>query len=227
MICGGVSPIEWQSQITLKEQFPNKVFMSFGLHPWYIANTSDTQLDKDLEHLFKLALKADLLGETGLDGYGKWNDSMPKQIKYFEHHLELSKALSKPLVIHNVKATAKTLKMLQVANLNSGGMIHSFNGNLKDAEGFMALGFYLSLGPSILKNNKLALHNISLDYLLLESDAPEQAPSSRILLDIASHVAKAHKVECDRVIEANYNNFHKLLGVSHGMDADSHKSSTT
>ena len=68
---------------------------------------------------------------------------------------------------------------------------------------------------------------LSLSHLLLESDAPEQASSSRILLDIASHIAKAHKIECDRVIETSYINFHKLLGVSHGMDADSHKFSST
>ena len=52
------------------------------------------------------------IGETGLDRH--WNDTpFPQQEDYFARHLELSRRVNKPIVIHCREAEADVLRMLR------------------------------------------------------------------------------------------------------------------
>lgn len=221
VLFGGIHPKDWYQQIECKKQMPTRIYTSFGLHPWYLSTSQSTKLEEDITLLTKLIPQADAIGETGLDGFGTYNQSLKKQIEFLHLHIDLANEYKKPLVIHCVKAMPALLRVFKQNPPRFGGLVHSFRGSQQDIEALQSLSFYLSVGPNVLKHNLSVLHNISLDWLLLESDSHDQAPNSRVLLEIASLVADSLQVSCDIVIEANYNNFHKLLGVSHGMDADS------
>ncbi|MCB0347424.1 MAG: TatD family hydrolase [Bdellovibrionales bacterium] len=222
LILSGVSPSDWSKQLALQNRHPGKVYTSFGLHPWYISEASESQLAKDFLQLETLIDKAHLVGETGLDAHKKWHSSLKLQRVYLNKHIDVANTFKKPLVLHNVHASKDILNTFKESTPQYGGMIHSFRGTVSEMEDFIKWGFYISLGPNVLKAKSKSflsvLHNLSLEHLLIESDDTKH---SRILLDIIELVANYKKISCDKVIEANYNNFHKLLGVNHGMDAGS------
>jgi TatD DNase family protein len=227
LIIGSYSPEDWQKQLSIKQKFPQQIFTSLGYHPWYL--TESTRADS--KHLEENIKNFDFIGETGLDAHGKWNSSLKLQIISFEKHIDLATEHKKPLIIHCVKAEKDILRILKKYNKPYKGMIHSFQGTIKDAEQFVELGFYISFGPSIIRepSKKLieVLHNISLDHVLLESDSHESSEISRILLEVAKVIAYYQKTTSDKVIETNFKNFNLLTGVNHGMDADSDQSHTT
>ena len=59
------------------------------------------------------------------------------------------------------------------------GVFHCFSGNDKQAQQIIDLGFYLGIGGVVtFKNSGLdkVIENVSLEYVVLETDAPYLAP---------------------------------------------------
>lgn len=120
------------------------------------------------------------VGECGLD-YDRLQ-FCPKdvQLRFFELQLTgLAAALSLPLFLHcrTADAAADLLKLL-AAHLDKlpdpPGVVHSFDGRLEDAQGFIALGFYIGLNGCSLRTaeNLEVVKQLPSDRLLLETDAP-------------------------------------------------------
>jgi TatD DNase family protein len=105
------------------------------------------------------------------------------QVEYFDRHLELSRRLDLPFVVHCRNAEAEVVAQLRRA-AESGplrGVMHSFSGSLETAQACLELGLYISFAGMVTFKNAHALRAVAAevpaDRILIETDSPYLAPS--------------------------------------------------
>lgn len=149
-----------------------------GVHPHEAAAFRP----ETLPHLSKLAQDPLVvaIGEIGLDYY---RNLSPKadQIKAFRHLIQLARAVSLPVVIHDREAHQEVLTILREEKAwEVGGVFHCFSGDWKMARKCLDMNFFLSITGAVTypKGSILAevVRRAPLDSLLLETDAPYLAP---------------------------------------------------
>ena len=181
------------------------------------------------------------IGEIGLDYY--WNAAPPELQKNILHlQLDLAARLGLPVILHmretkdvpDEQCAGDLLQILEnwTAGLRLGenplaerpGVLHSFSGSLETARRALRLGFYIGVtGPVTFKNAQARQEIVAalpLDHILLESDAPFQAPHpyrgkrnepSYVRL-IADKIALLHSCTVEEVAAATSENAQKLFG---------------
>jgi len=165
--------------VALAERFPS-VYAAVGIHPNYAQTAADTDW-AEIEQLAAASPKVVAVGETGLDRY--WDHTpLDVQQDYFRRHLELSRRLGKPFIVHCREAEADVLAELhqaaQAGPLN--GVMHSFAGSRETAKACLELGLYLSFSGMITFRRSDELREVACevpeDRLFVETDAPYLAP---------------------------------------------------
>lgn len=154
------------------------VYATIGVHP---HNAKDIKKD-DLLKIKALAndKKVVAYGEIGLDFFKNFS---PKdvQLKVFEEQLDIAEELRLPIVIHERNAQKEVYSILRSRDKKENrGVIHCFSGDVDIAKKFIELGFLISI-PGIVTFKKAdtlrqVVKHISLDSILLETDAPFLAP---------------------------------------------------
>ena len=123
--------------------------------------------------------EADLIGETGLDYYRNLS-SKENQIKNFEFHLDVSKELNKPLIIHCRDSFSDVFDTLSTRDTTNPIILHSWTGGNKWTKKFIELGVYFSISGIVTYDTahdlQAAVKNIPIDKILLETDVPYLAP---------------------------------------------------
>lgn len=224
---GGVDPADWQRQLDLKKLFPENIGLCFGLHPYFVSAHDENECEAALDALSLLLPQAMALGEAGLDFRPHiMKDSRELQIEMFENQIELAKAFSKPMVLHLVQAHEKALQIFDIWRApQKGGLVHAFNGSLDIAEKYFEKGFLISVGGAVTfeKNRKLrdCIKRMPLEYLLLESDSPDQAPegwqglnNSTSIYRVAEAIALIRNISAFDVLEVNTSNFKRLFSLN-------------
>ena len=161
--------------LNLELPCPEQGYYSYGIHPWTL-DKADFQMDKALRKL-----KEDLqqpqvvvLGEAGLDKMHK--ASLERQIELFERQIELSEALQKPMILHDVRSHNEIITLREKHKAKQPWILHGFSGTEQDVRQLIGQGIYLSVGESLLhperKINK-SFKFIDLNYLFLETDMTE------------------------------------------------------
>lgn len=225
-LLAGVDPIEWQRQLELVKKFPDQFRTSFGLHPYFVAQNSEEDCEAALDQLSQLIPQAFALGETGLDFRPHiMKESQYRQIEMFENQIEIAKVYNKPMVLHLVQSHEKCLQIFDWwGNPNSVGFLHSFNASFEVAKKFIDRGFLISVSSAIThkKNTKIldCVKKIPLEFLLLESDCPDQKPSgwsleepndSSCLCEIAEKIAFLRNKSAFEILEISSQNFKRLF----------------
>jgi TatD DNase family protein len=180
---GGVDPADWQRQKQLHKTLGASMHMAFGLHPWWVVTASDQDIDDALARLEVELPNASALGELGLDKAlraGGSAEGFARQRRVFEAQLALARRVPKPLVLHVVRAHGAALDLLERNIPPRGGIVHAFTGSLEQARRYVDLGLLLSLGGGLLSRPERAreLSKIPANCIVVETDAPDQAPSS-------------------------------------------------
>ncbi|MDR0823000.1 MAG: TatD family hydrolase [Endomicrobium sp.] len=165
----------WGAALDLSQQ--ENIFVSFGIHPHEAQNA----VGDDFKKLSKLisSKKCIAVGETGLDYH---YDFSPRDIqkKVFVRQIDLSIGKDKPIIIHARKANDDIIAILQSYKRSFKGVIHSFEGSLKDAQTFLNMGFYLGVCSTITypKSDDIreVFSKIDISKLLIETDCPYRAP---------------------------------------------------
>ncbi|MCP3660476.1 MAG: TatD family hydrolase [Bacteroidetes bacterium] len=157
-------------------QYDN-IFASIGVHPHDALNFTEHTLTK----FQKLAKNKTVvaIGEIGLDYY---RNLSPKknQLKVFQKQLDLAQKLDLPVIIHCRDAHEDMQAVLKKYSCQFRGVIHSYSGDLNDANFYISRGFLLGIGgPLTYKNNhrlKEVVKEIDLKKIILETDAPYLPP---------------------------------------------------
>ena len=158
--------------LDLEQPCPEQGYYSYGIHPWDLDN-AEFQLEKALQTLEeKLKLpQVVALGEAGLDKMHK--ASFERQIELFEQQIELSEALQKPMILHDVRSHNEIIALRKKHKAQQPWIVHGFSGTEQDIKQLIGQGIYLSVGESLLHPER-KIHKsfkfIDLDYLFLETD---------------------------------------------------------
>ena len=139
----------------------------YGIHPWWAGDTkNETRLIEQLLQEDRIAM----VGETGVD---KAHPLVERQLELFERQIALSERYRKPMVLHNVKGTGEILSLHKKLQPTQVWVIHGFNGTQEEARQLTDRGICVSVGASILYENRKITKSISsipLEFLLLETD---------------------------------------------------------
>lgn len=181
-IVPGCHPRQWKEMIEVtRRDLPAdaKIWLCVGLHPWWVAQEDDTALADDLKQAIE-ATRAVAIGECGLDSKSA-PEGIPEQMGAFEMQLAVAKELELPLVLHQVGAEHQFMQCIERVGLSAaGGVVHGFSGDESWARVLIQRGLHLGMGLSITRPNRKKLRravtNLPLDRLLVETDAPDQAP---------------------------------------------------
>lgn len=180
MVNIGASVIETNNSLALAKRY-RQIFATVGIHP---CDCGDTWLQdlKNMEKFLKEKEKYKVvgIGESGLDFYHKpFNKS--RQEDAFKVHIELALTYDLPLVVHAREASDEALKLLEpYVKQGLRGVLHCFSHPAYVAQQVLTWGFYIGIDGHITypKNNELRdiIKHVSLDRLLLETDAPFLPP---------------------------------------------------
>jgi TatD DNase family protein len=167
---------EWAS--ALESTAHPDVYAALAVHPTEVAGLTEAHYRELAELLRHPRVVA--VGETGLDYY--WDRTEPAdQQRHFRRHIELSKQVGKPLVIHDREAHADVLRILREEGAPPAGVIfHAFSGDAEMARECAAAGYVLSFSGVLTFGNAPALREAAavtpLEQLLVETDAPFLTP---------------------------------------------------
>jgi TatD DNase family protein len=180
---GGVCPEDWIRQIELKDKYDDSIVLCFGLHPWWVAQNSFESCKENLTLLERLVPQAAGVGELGLDFSSRFDKSTyDHQTEAFTLQLQMACRLNLPIVLHVVSAHQKALATLRLIGVPSaGGLVHSFTGSTAVMGEYLKLGLSISVSGAVTQKGyhglKRAVAAIPNDRLILETDAPDQAPA--------------------------------------------------
>ncbi len=188
------------------------VYVTIGYHPEY----ADSVREKDLDYLKRLLSEKKVvgIGEIGLD-YHYTKENRDKQIWLFEEQLKIAEEFNLPVVIHSRDATQDTINTLKKYRVK--GIIHCFSGSLETAKMYISMGFLLGIGGVVtFKNSKLkdVVKEISLEFIVLETDSPYLAPvpyrgkvnSSKYLEYIAKFISDIKNISVSELAEITSKN---------------------
>jgi TatD DNase family protein len=163
--------------LALEKSFSSSCSSMMGLHPCSVKENYADELAV-VESYFDMR-KFIAVGEIGLDFY--WDKTfIENQYKAFHLQIELAIKYNVPIVIHSRNSTDECIEVVsQYAKRQLRGVFHCFSGNIAQAEKIIDVGFYLGIGGVVtFKNAGLdkVIEVISLDKVMLETDAPYLAP---------------------------------------------------
>lgn len=167
--------------IALAERFPI-LHAAIGIQPNYVSAAKPGDWDAICELANAAESRVVAIGETGLDRY--WDHSpIDLQVDYFRKHLELSRLLGLPFIVHCRDADADVVAELRRAAESSGtlnGIMHSFCGDAETARICVDLGMHISFSGMVTykKNTELreTAAGVPVERLLLETDSPYLSP---------------------------------------------------
>jgi TatD DNase family protein len=165
------------AMLAVADTFPGICLPMSGLHPCSVKSNYRDELSHVEKQLSKGKYIA--IGEMGIDHY--WDKTyLKEQDTAFEIQCRWADELKLPIAIHSREATDHAIRLIHKLNLPSlTGVFHCFTGTLEQAQEIVSMGFKLGIGGVVTyKNGGLdkVLPDISIDNIVLETDAPYLAP---------------------------------------------------
>lgn len=152
------------------------IYAAAGIHPLYIKN------DTDAEGIAVLVSEGGFIaiGEAGLD-YRKGSPERSLQIRILEEQVALAESMKLPVILHCVRASGDILRIIKT-HPHVRYIWHGFYEGPEVIKKLMDRDVFFGIGGSITfaERRKLrrSLSMISLDRILLETDAPYLKVSS-------------------------------------------------
>ena len=197
------------------------LFPAYGLHPMYLSAHRPEHLQALGEWITREKPLA--VGECGLDFFVEDLDAQDQKY-YFDGQLALAHEFDLPVIVHARRAVdAVIASFKRIGKLR--GVVHSFSGSPEQARQLWQLGFLIGIGgPATYERaNRLRglVATMPLDYLLLETDAPDQ-PDAGIrgqrneparLAFVCETIAGIRGVEAEVVAAATTRNASRLFNL--------------
>lgn len=199
------------------------VYCALGIHPSEAQNAKE----EDYQKIIELAenKKVVAIGECGLDYY--WDKTfIEEQKEVFLKQIEIAKTFNKPLIVHDREAHKDTFDLItQNIKDEIPVVMHCFSGSLEFAKECIRKGFYIALGGVVTFKNAKKAHEIakeiSLDYLLLETDAPYLTPEPyrgkrnepAYIKFAAERIAEIRGTSFDEIANKTTENARKVFGI--------------
>ena len=167
----------FDSMHSLKNKYPDNIYLMSGLHPTNVKENYKNELDFVVDSLKTRDYVA--IGEIGIDLY--WDKSfLNEQQEAFTFQIRLAIKHDLPIVIHCRDAFDEIFEILDKENCDKlRGVFHCFTGTLEQAKRAIDLDFVLGIGGVVtFKNGGIDkfLNQIDLKHIVIETDSPYLAP---------------------------------------------------
>ncbi len=210
------------AMLDLEKSFPKNIFLMMGLHPTHVKENFEEELAIVKHWLDKRDFYA--IGEIGIDLY--WDKTLLKQQQIaFKTQIAWAKERNMPIVIHCRDAFDEIFEILEVLKDEQlFGIFHCFTGNLEQAKKAISYNMKLGIGGVVtFKNGKIDqfLHEIPLEHLVLETDAPYLAPApfrgkrneSSYITKVLDKLAEIYKISPQEIAEITTQNSKNVFGI--------------
>ena len=197
-----------------------------GVHPHDAAGADESVRSAIAELCARPECVA--VGETGLDFFKEYSPRADQELN-FRWHLELAKALDKPVVIHCRDAHERTVALLEEARAAGGrpvrGVMHCYSMGPEELPPYLELGLHISFSGVVTypKNeaNRAAAREVPVERLLVETDCPFLSPQSRrgkrnepaYVVEVLERVAQVRGEDPARLAAVTSDNAARLFGL--------------
>jgi len=230
MLVPGVSPRLWERQGGVLTECG--VRGAYGVHPFWAHEVTSADLAAVLARLERaLADEAIVaVGECGLDRprAERGAASLAWQADLLEHQLRIAQRVQLPVILHCVRAHGRLIEILDALGpLPKGGVLHAYSGSAELIPRYLEHGMYFGFGGAVTKpafaRVRQALLRVPDDRLVLETDAPDQAPvwarapnEPAELARIAQVIAELRGVPLEALASRTTANARRLFGLPEG-----------
>ncbi|MBI1978963.1 MAG: TatD family hydrolase [Candidatus Aenigmarchaeota archaeon] len=168
-------PKDFDRSLEIVEKYKNYVFLCASIHPEFIKEITTKQIDDYFDRLRGNRKNLVAVGECGLDYFWVKEDGWrEKQKELFIQHIELSKELKLPLVVHTRDAWDDCLKILEQGDVKKT-LLHLWGSKEKEhLKSIVENEYRVTIGPIIArsKNHKKMVRDLPLENLMIETDSP-------------------------------------------------------
>ncbi|OJH40793.1 TatD family hydrolase [Cystobacter ferrugineus] len=179
----GVGPENWEPLREMSRSEP-RLQIGLGIHPQMLPHLPPEEDELHLERLDALLGLGGVIavGECGLDGPSAAGAPMERQVAVLRRHLELARKHGLPVLMHCFRAHPALIDLLKSEPLPEAGILmHSYGGGVDLARFYIQKGCHFSFaGPVTWAEARKpldALRVIPPERLMVETDAPDQAPT--------------------------------------------------
>jgi TatD DNase family protein len=195
-------PQDLELTMQMVEKYKGFVFASVGLHPEYIKDFSNEQIEDFIRTVKTNASRIVAIGEVGLDFFwvreSGWQE---KERELFVRLIELAKSLKKPLLIHSREAEEECVKILEREDATNV-LMHMFGAN-QLTKRVVENGWHISVNTIVLRSKKhgKVVRDCPIERLLLETDAPWLAPQTLGSAEKARNEPTSIKAVAEKIAE--------------------------
>ena len=201
-----------EAVLRIARRHPGFVLPALGLHPWSLREDFESTL-KSIENNVDECVA---LGEVGLDF--RIQKARELQIEAFKRVLEFARRFRKPVIVHSRWAWREAFELVREGGVKRA-VFHWYSGPLETLRELLASGCYISATPAAeySEPHRLALKEVPLDRLLLETDSPvayrgmESRPSD--VVRVLKAVARLKGVDGNEIADATTENVIGLFGL--------------
>ncbi|MFH1447295.1 MAG: TatD family hydrolase [Candidatus Micrarchaeota archaeon] len=153
------------------------------------------------------------VGEIGLDmHWGKTDNQLKNQKRWFESQLCIAEKRGLPVVIHSRDAESEVLDILESHALK-GVLLHCFSGKMFEAKRGVDKGYLISIPPTNSKTRRKIIKSVDIEYLLLESDSPYIGKNPWSVIDAARSISELKGLSLGEVSDITARNAINFYGV--------------
>lgn len=175
LIVPSVSADRFQGVLKLAKKHV-QIFAALGLHPIYVSQHKDADLELLESWLSNRDTKLVAVGEIGLDLFME-QPQFERQQWLLKAQLAMAKRENLPVILHSRRSHDPLAAMLRQIQLPATGVVHGFAGSLSQARAFVKLGFAIGVGGTIsyerAQKTRKVMAQLPLSSLVLETDAPD------------------------------------------------------
>lgn len=229
VVVPAVGPVRWAPLLALARATPG-LHAGLGVHPQLLPEVDAREDDRMLADLDAALAGGGAVGvgECGLDGPAtEAGAPLDRQVAVLAGHLALARKYGLPVMLHGWRAWDPLLALLERDGLPAGGVLHSYSGPADKVAAFARLGLHFAFaGPLTWERARkplLALRQVPLDRLLLETDAPDQTPRPHrgrcepaYLVDVARAAAAALEMTAEALDALTTANARRLFRIPDG-----------
>ncbi len=211
-----------EAMYDLESKYPENVYLMMGLHPTYVKENYEQELNHVEQELAKRKFYA--IGEIGIDLY--WDKThLKEQQEAFRKQIQLAKKYKLPIVIHCRDAFDEIFAILEEEkSADLFGIFHCFTGTYDQALQAISYNMKLGIGGVVtFKNGKIDqfLNQIDLKHIVLETDSPYLAPipfrgkrnESSYLINVIDKLANIYGLSPKEIAEITTENSKVIFGI--------------
>ena len=212
------NPKHFEKSLKIAEKYKGFTFLTAGFHPEYIKEFSLEDIEKYLNLIRQNKNKIVAIGECGLDyNWIKEEEWRERQKELFIRHIEMSRELNLPLVVHSREAEKECLEILEKQKAKKVLMHFFSDKNL--VERAISEGYFISVNTLILqsKSARKILKKTPLERLMTETDAPWLGFGKRnepiAVKQVIEKISELEKISFEKVDEATTGNAMEFFGL--------------